>query len=255
VAGISKDAVIIDIAAAARRAAAVNFADHPWADPGHDVAADVREEVQRIEKAATDVFGGLSGDQPPVRCALGHETGASFRFCPTCGLPMDAEPPAVSSDDDSMLARVTAAELTDEERRRREEQHAAAISANQKAEQLVVDLETQPDPSTAKLLVHFVSDGFTFAGRVWHVGEELEIGPDHPRWGQALPWITLTKRQQVERYGKVFFDKGHWPYDMPPAGTELALPSIGSERLFAMRRRQGSAVPARQGDDNSLAPI
>lgn len=245
-AGVGKDAVIIDVVAAARRAAAANVEQHPWSQPGHDVIGDVRQVVADIEKSATDVFS-----LPPSVCALNHENVSDARFCATCGLPMNAELPGQVQTERPQPA----AELTTEERRRRDEQHAAAMAANQRAEQSVVDLEAQEDPSTAKLLIHFVSEGFTFAGRVWHIGEELEIGSDHPRWQQALPWITLTKRQQVERYGKVFFDTGAWPYDRPEPGTEIQLPSLGSERLFAMRRRQGSAVPARQGEDNSLSPI
>lgn len=234
--------MVIDVVAAARRAAQANFAAHPWANPEHDVKADLNAVGKPV-----NVF-----DLPKSQCALGHENVADARFCVTCGLPMGAELPASNV---SAERPQSAAELTEEERRKRDEQHAAAIAANQKAEQLVIDLEKQEDPSDKKLLIHFVSDGFTFAGRVWHIGDELEIGPDHPRWSQVVPWIMLTKREQVERYGKVFFDTGHWPYDQPAPGTEMALPSIGSERLFAMRRRQGSAVPARQGEDNSLSPI
>lgn len=232
--------------AAARQVAAANTAAHPWADPHHDVAGDIREAKAGIERSATDVFGGIL----PAACALGHENQAGSRFCRTCGLPMDAQLPAPAQPD---LPRPPG-ELTAEERRRREEQHLAAIAANLAAEQSVVDIAAQEDPSTAKLRIHFVSEGFTFGGKVWHIGEELEIGPGHPRWEQVLPWITLTKPQQVGRWGRVFFDQGPWPYQQMPPGTEMLLPELGGNQLALMRRNQ--KIPAVGAGDmpNSLIP-
>lgn len=245
-AGVGKNAVIVDVVAAAKRVAAKNVAEHPWADPHHDVLADVKAAKSEAGEKAADVFS-----MALVECALGHRTDPNARFCSTCGLPMGVDAPDVTADTGRPKP---ASQLTAEELRSRAEQHAAVIAANARAEQLVQDIEQQPDDSEKKILIHFVSDGFTFAGRVWNIGDQLEIGPEHERWPQVVQWITLTKRQQVERWGKVFFDNGPWPYDTPAPGTELPLPSLGGERLFQMRRRQGSGVPGTPGENNSLIP-
>jgi len=138
------------------------------------------------------------------------------------------------------------------ERVRRDQEHIEALAANARAEQGVVSLAQQPDPSQQKILVHFVADGFTWAGEVWYAGQELEIGPEHPRWESALSWIRLSKTQQFQRYGRVFFDFGPFPGQSAPPGTVMSLPTAGVAQWAILR----GGVPAEPSPDRdgSLIP-
>jgi hypothetical protein len=100
------------------------------------------------------------------------------------------------------------AELTDEERELREQQHQAALAEAARFE--AQPAQYAPDPSGG-VLIHFIEDGLTAFGQVWYRGQELQIGPDHPRWQEALGWITLNRMQQIERWGAQKFDFGPWP--------------------------------------------
>jgi len=165
-----------------------------------------------------------------AHCALGHENHRDFRFCATCGMPMDAALPLAG---EPMQRPRPAAELTPAERAERERQHAEAIAA-------AAQFEAQPQqfvPAEGEaVLIHFVADGLTAFGQVWYRGQELSIGPDHPRWKEALGWITLNRWQQIERWGQQKFDFGPWPGR--PSYTEAA----GSfEQLFS-RDAQGNKV-------------
>lgn len=273
-AGVGKDAVTVDVVAAAReliganpqvraetgstpvheageRGASFVPSAAPWADPQHDVLGDVSEAMRAAEQHATDVFGtaAVQAAREAGICGLGHLNPSGARFCSTCGLPMDAPPPPGPA-----VAERPGPALTAEERAERDRQHTEAVAANMRADELVPDITQQEDPSEQKLRVHFVEDGFTWGGKVWQVGEEIEIGPEHPRWDSALPWITLSKPEQVRRYGRVFFESGPWPYQQIPPGTEIPLPDVNPRRVFEGHR---SAAPARSGEDGtgSLVPL
>lgn len=168
-------------------------------------------------------------------CALGHRNELTAKFCASCGLPMDAQaPPPMPSLTD--LRPKPSSQLTAEERAERERQHAEAmkVAAQFEAQQL----QYQPSQGEA-VLIHFVDDGFTFAGQVWYTGQEIEIGPDHPRWAEVLTWITLNKYQQIERYGKQYFDHGPWP------GRGSYTDAAGHfERLYTGRDSQGNFTGA-----------
>lgn len=117
---------------------------------------------------------------------------------------MDAKPFA----SDEPVRPKPDAELTPEERAERERQHQAALAQ-------AARFEAQPpqlQQDTGKgVLIHFIEDGLTAFGQVWYRGQELQIGPEHPRWAEALSWITLNRMEQVDRWGKQFFDFGPWP--------------------------------------------
>lgn len=198
------------------------------------------------------------GPEPErARCALGHANDPGARFCATCGLSMNAQlPPSGQADQDRPKP---AAELTAEERAEREREHAEAIAA-------AAAFEKAPEqilPSTGEaVLIHFLEDGLTFAGRVWYRGQELAIGPDHPRWPEVTGWITLTKAQQYERWGKQYFDTGPWPFQrsyVDPAAQYEGLTAIGGQgkvpgpsedelrRADAAEAARGRGVPAPMG--------
>jgi hypothetical protein len=208
----------------------------PWADPGHDVAGDIREA------------------RATAQCALGHPNTGDARFCGQCGLAMDA--PAPAKLDMEAARPKPASALTAAERAERDRQHAEALRLAAEMERM------QPDfvpPEGETVLIHFIEDGFTFAGQVWYRGQEIELGPAHPRWEQARSWILLDRCAQVERYGKQFFERGPWPgrrsYTEGAGAFEQLATEDGKGRfagpgLDALRRadeaerRRGRAVPA-----------
>lgn len=142
--------------------------------------------------------------QPWPSCALGHQNQPDARFCAACGLPMGAAAPFKAE----AQRPVPAGQLSAEEAAAREEQHKIAMAATAQFERQQPAF--QPTEGEA-VLIHFVADGLTAFGQVWYRGQELEIGPTHPRWSEALSWITLTRFQQVERWGEQKFDFGPWP--------------------------------------------
>jgi hypothetical protein len=162
-----------------------------------------------------------------AHCALGHENHRDFRFCATCGMPMNAALPVAG---EPMRPR-PAAELTPAEKAERERQHAEAVAAAAQFEQ--APQQFVPAQGEA-VLIHFVADGLTAFGSVWYRGQELQIGPGHPRWEEALGWITLTRFQQVERWGEQKFDFGPWP------GRKSHTEALGSFEQLTVTAPDGS---------------
>lgn len=164
----------------------------------------------------------------PRCCALGHPNEPDARFCSSCGLPMNAQAPPPGA---TPARPKPAAELTAEERDERERQHAAAVAA-------AAQFERAPEvivPSQGEaILIHFVEDGLTVFGRVWYRGQELAIGPDHPRWPEAVGWIMLDKAGQYARWGRQYFDYGPWPFQ-----RSYVDPAAQVERVYAGRDADG----------------
>jgi hypothetical protein len=191
-AGLSGQQVIIDVREAARKLI-------PPPEPAG--VTEAAESAERLIEAEH-----LAG---PQKCPLGHDQPSGVRFCGQCGLDMSAPPPGQASLED---ARPRPAEsLTPAERAERDRQHLEAIAAAAQFEhQPQVFEQYEPKPGET-IVIHFVEDGLTAFGKVWYRGEEIEMGPDHPRWQDARGWILLDKWQQYDRYGKQFFDRGPWP--------------------------------------------
>jgi hypothetical protein len=206
-AGLSGKQVIIDVVAVSERLC-------PTEAPG--------EAAQRLDEAAHDAAGMIA-------CALGHPNDPAARFCGACGLPMGAALPPAG---EPMRPR-PAGELTPAERAERERQHAAAVAA-------AAQFEAQPQqfiPAEGEaVLIHFIADGLTAFGQVWYRGQELQIGPSHPRWKEALGWITLTRFQQAERWGEQKFDFGPWP-------GRRHVDALGSFEQLTGTDHQGNKVP------------
>jgi hypothetical protein len=228
VAAISnKNSVVVDIPAAARAMLA-----HQKASPESPFPA---RPASVLEPRARE-------DSNKVPCgAFGHPNEPGSVFCAACGLPMSAA---------AALAKVKVerpkpeSQLTPEEWKNRDAQHVAAVSTTAAFERAPEHIVQTPGES---VIIHFVEDGFTFAGRVWYRGQELEIGPGHPRWPDASKWIMLKRYEQVERYGKQFFEHGPWP------GRKSYLDSQGSYEELATMDKSGkfagpTAEQLRQAD-------
>jgi hypothetical protein len=207
--------------------------------------------LQRTHEMRQDT---ATGTQAEMLCALGHANAPGTRFCGECGLAMDAPAP-VKADLEAARPR-PASQLTAEERTERDRQHAEAIAAARQFENAPVTYQ----PSEGEtVLIHFIEDGLTFAGQVWYRGQEIEIGPSHPRWEQAREWILLDRYGQVERWGKHYFERGPWPGRrsyLDGAGSFEQLATEDKKGRFAgpgeqalrqadeAERRRGRAVPA-----------
>jgi hypothetical protein len=189
----------------------------------------------------------------PYRCALSHVNEPDAKFCSTCGLPMTAQAPPPGG---TQPRPKPAAELTDEERAERERRHAEALAtaaAFERAPEVIVPAAGET------ILIHFTEDGLTVFGRVWYRGQELAIGPDHPRWPEAVGWIMMDKAAQYARWGRQFFDHGPWPFQrsyVDPAAKFEELAAVGGQgkipgpseeelrRADAAEAARGRGVPA-----------
>jgi hypothetical protein len=206
-----------------------------------DLAAVAAELSPAREEAPPPPPDGL----PPNACALGHANAPSARFCGTCGLAMGA--PAQARVDLEKARPRAAAELSAEELAERARQHAQAVAA-------AAALDQAPDPAVLPsegetILIHFIEDGLTFAGKVWYRGQELEIGPSHPRWPEVVGWITLDKYGQADRWGKQYFEHGPWPGRRSYSGPgdryeQLAVPGSEGQQFAGPTEAQ-----LRQADD------
>lgn len=183
---------------------------------------------------------------------MGHLNAVNARFCGQCGLSMAAEVVLAQRVDlDAVRMSLQTGSSDPEDRAAKDRQHAEAMRANAMAEQQVVDISQVVDPSEQKILIHFVEDGFTWK-KVWLRGEMLELGPDHPWWESAQPWIRLSKTEQFQRYGRVFFDFGPFPGRALKPGTEVPLANAPTQ-LWSESR---GGLPARASSegDGSLVP-
>ena len=234
-AGLSGPQAVIDVVAAAEK---LRPSPRPKRQRASRVeasaAATVPAEPDDLQEAAPPAAAGddlsyLAEEE--AHCALGHPNHRDYRFCASCGIPMSASAPPSGSP---MQARPRpAGELSDAERAERDRQHAAALAAASRFEQAV---QEYVPPAGESVLIHFVADGLTAFGQVWYRGQELEIGPAHPRWPEARGWITLSRFQQVERWGEQKFDFGPWP------GRRSYTDALGSFEQLGGTDAQGNKV-------------
>lgn len=108
----------------------------------------------------------------------------------------------------------------DEEKVRRERirtlEHQLVALRTEEVEAAEPVLAEEPKDAGEVILIHFVEDGFTAFGQIWHRGQELEfvVGSDGftqtvDRAGQS--WVFLDEAAQMQRWGKVWFRRGPWP--------------------------------------------
>ena len=187
-------------------------------------------------------------------CALGHGNDPGARFCAICGLSMDAPAPVLGPVQERPRP---GGELSEDERAERDRQHIEAMAAARAFEN--APAVYVPSEGEA-VLVHFIEDGLTAFGQVWYRGQEISIGPGHPRWEQARAWILLDRTGQINRWGKQFFAPGPWPgrrsyldgadgFEKLGDGGGGTFAGPGEQALRQAdeaERRRGRAVPAPQ---------
>lgn len=77
--------------------------------------------------------------------------------------------------------------------------------------------------SSKRGVIHFMEDGFTAFGNVWYRGQEVAVTDDVYERETDLngnSWLDMTENDQIERFGKVMWRWGPWPflpYDDPRA--------------------------------------
>lgn len=92
-----------------------------------------------------------------------------------------------------------------------------------------------------KIVIHIRKDGFTAAGQVWYLGQELEFVVGSPVWKDTCDlngnsWVLLSDVDQIRRYGEVQFGFGPWPGE----------PFTDEKAALAERRRARSVRPISQ---------
>jgi hypothetical protein len=218
------------------------------------IGPDMADYLVDVVKAARRLDGPEAAPAAPAQpgsaeCPLGHANAAGTRFCGECGLPLGSVDLGPRVDLEAVREAVQRP-LTAQEQAARDREHAQVLAANLAAEQQVRDVTQIADPSEKTIMVHFVEDGFTWGGKVWQVGEMLQIGPKHPKWESALTWIRLSKAEQYARYGRIFFDFGPWPGAAPPPGAEIPLSTAAASRWS-----RGVSVPAHAAGDGSQSLV
>jgi hypothetical protein len=206
---------------------------------GHQTVVDVVAASEKLRPSAVTYSETAVSLEPALAaptevgaaCALGHPSAPGARFCGRCGLEITGQAPPPAAPRDPRPKPVS--KLTPEELAERERQHAAALAAAREFER--ADPVLVP-PEGETVLIHFIADGLTAFGQVWFRGQELEIGPGHPRWAEARRWITMTRMQQVEKWGEQKFDSGPWP------GRKSYADAEGSFEQLVVTDPQGNPV-------------
>lgn len=118
----------------------------------------------------------------------------------------------------------------------------------------------QATPATARgevRTIHFVDDGLTALGKVWYRGEQISVDTASDDYQMTVDrlgrsWLDFDEVTQVERYGKVMFRPGPWPYQRPmtEGEYEASLSAVDAEaahRLEKQRQRQQRVAPPGSG--------
>lgn len=121
-----------------------------------------------------------------------------------------------------------------------------ASTPTESAPQPPPDPVPEPEPEGELRHIHFVEDGLTAFGTVWHKGQELKmrsIQEDGTYTGDidfmrtvdrnGKSWMDLDENAQTARWSKVFFRAGPWP----------GKPSEDKDYIDAEKKRAGSAPP------------
>lgn len=110
-----------------------------------------------------------------------------------------------------------AARLAEVEEEARRQAHDAAIAQGRDDPAATLD-QTEAEPGTQVVLIHFLEDGFTALGDIWRRGQELEFvipseAHDATKNRFGLSWVDLAydEMAQSRKYGKVLFRLGPWP--------------------------------------------
>jgi hypothetical protein len=206
--GITKQDVVVDPVAA-------------WDQEPDGVYIPGTPRVARHDETSGPVPAGQPAGQEPAAgpeprfCTLcGNEAGPASRFCAHCGTSLDSPAPVSQSFAIAEASRVTSGPpkpeglLTAEERAERERQHLEAIRLG------AMNPPVQYVPPTGQrptVVIHFLSNGFSFAGVVWMRGQEIELEEGTPRWAEAQAWINKNDFEQIDAYGRIIFRHGPWP--------------------------------------------
>lgn len=149
----------------------------------------------------------------------------------------------------SPIAGKDASELTPEEQEIRDLEDRVARKKS-------ADLDAAEDQYEKvegdSILIHFVADGFSFAGQVWLRGQECEFALDGKAFANTKDrtgksWLDLRHDPdaQIARYGQHYFSDGPWRGPNRFNTTGLANPDDvrAVEALAAREAARNRAVP------------
>lgn len=172
-----------------QEAAPVDMDDLLSSDPALVPVPEAEEEAEVIEETETV----QEAEETPAQRRI-RELEAAL-----------AEPDPVYEDP----------EETEEERRIKELEDLLAKKRAARLENAPTQYEAAG--SGEKILIHFVEDGFTFGGRVWFRGQEVEFEVGSKAHLQqkdrsGASWLDLADdpMAQVARFGKHYFSSGPW---------------------------------------------
>lgn len=99
-----------------------------------------------------------------------------------------------------------------------------------------------PTGKGEQILLHFLEDGFSALGQLWYRGQELEIERNGPAWAGTcdvfgVSWVDMDDAAQYNRFGKVMFRHGGWPFN-----TTFDVKSAAEAEL--KRARRAPILPA-----------
>lgn len=183
-------------------------------------------------------------------------------------VPLDSLPGSVPSAAVASPARpVPESELTPEQRQIRELQNQLAVERGSRDP--VPALEAVPNPGAdGNIIIHFVAEGFTALGAVWHRGQELEFVPGSESYARTCDrngwsWLELRDNpaEQEARFREVKFRSGPWPgksyEDIAEARFEPLKPLKAGDRLVPSVEELARAAKAeaRRGRAAPLLPV
>lgn len=115
-------------------------------------------------------------------------------------------------------------ELTDDQRRIRELEAKldALLSGNVAPPAAVVDDSKETARQQAidngdLIVLHFLESGFTTNGGSWYLGQEVEFDRNSQAYKDTCDrngksWTSMSEVEQYDRYGKLYFRPGPWPF-------------------------------------------
>ena len=165
--------------------------------------------VESEGRMTTDEVATSDGDAPP---SVGGDSSSYG------GVPSDstskrgalAQPEDPDAEEDPEIVRL----------------EAAGINALVEADKGIPEPqypEPLPDQQQGEpITIHMVEDGFSFAGRIWYRGEEIICRVGDETYQKTVnrdgdSWFDTTEAEQIDRYEKVMFRKGPWPFERPVA--------------------------------------
>lgn len=198
-------------------------------------------------------FDDLLGDTSPVAGPDGATLVTNTEETPEAKrireLQAELDQPMPDVDDDEF---VPTAALTPEQQRLRDLEDQVARRRAEIAERQAASFEQVDAAGRDTLLIHVLVDGFPINGQVMYRGQEVEFVIDGAAYNQTKDrnghtWLDLVNdpQGQYQRWGKVYFAPGPWPFEQWGSTRGLTDPTeiAAAEAAAAAERKRNRAAP------------